>query len=245
MDAISISAASGMRSRMESLDLLANNIANANTSGFKTDHEFYNLYVSPEALDSTQPLPATLPVVERRWTDFSQGTLTSTGNSLDFALSGSGFFVVDGKTGPVYTRNGNFRLSSSGEVQTQDGFPVRKVGGGAIKGDPAKAFAVSTDGTVSQEGQTIGRVELAAFDHPETLEKMGASYFRLSNVKEIVRAAQSQIHQGQLESANGAPAENAVRLVSIMRQFEMLQRALSIGTDMNRKSIDEVARATS
>jgi flagellar basal-body rod protein FlgF len=244
MDAISISAASGMRSRMESLDLLANNIANGSTSGFKADHEFYSLYIAPEALESTDPA-ATLPVVERRWTDFSQGALTATGNPLDLALSGSGFFVVEGKTGPVYTRNGNFRISPDGEMQTQDGLPVRKAGGGSIKVDPAKTFNVSTDGTVSQDGQTIGTLEFAGFDHPETLEKMGASYFRLSNVKELVRTVNAQVHQGQLEGANGAPAENAVRLVTIMRQFEMLQRALSIGTDMNRKAIDEVARATS
>src|SRR5215213_8626224 len=91
MDALSVSAASGMRSRMEALDLLANNIANSSTTGYKADREFYNLYVAPEAMD-TGEMPTTAPVVERHWTDFSQGTTSPTGNSLDLALSGKGFF---------------------------------------------------------------------------------------------------------------------------------------------------------
>src|SRR5437667_8298155 len=75
MDSLSISAASGIRSRMESLDLLANNLANASTSGFKADREFYSLYVSSEAIDPVTNQPTTAPLIERHWTDFSQGLL--------------------------------------------------------------------------------------------------------------------------------------------------------------------------
>src|SRR5947208_8328714 len=101
MDALTGAAASGLRARMESLDMLANNLANAETGGYKTDREFYNLYVAPEAAAGESP--TTMPLVERPWTDFSQGTIRQTGNSLDFALSGKGFFAVDGPTGPLYT----------------------------------------------------------------------------------------------------------------------------------------------
>ena len=89
MDTLTISAASGMRARMESLDMLANNMANADTNGYKTDREFYNLYVSPEA-EAAEGSPATLPVIERPWTDFSQGSLRPTGSPLDLALTGKG-----------------------------------------------------------------------------------------------------------------------------------------------------------
>src|SRR6266404_1996867 len=120
MDQLTVTAASGMRSRMEALDLLANNIANTDTTGYKADQEFYNLYASSEADGQT-----TLPNVERNWTDFSQGVLKDTGNPLDVALSGRGFLTVDSPAGPLYTRNGSLRLSPSGVLQTAEGYPVR------------------------------------------------------------------------------------------------------------------------
>ncbi len=242
MDPLSISAASGMRSRMEALDLLANNIANASTTGFKADREFYNLYVAPEAMGGAE----TLPVVERHWTDFSQGVTAPTGNPLDVALAGKGFFAVDGKSGPLYTRNGNFTITATGTLQTQEGYAVRGEDGKPIKADPTKAISISTDGTVQQDGQTLGRLAVVDIPQQQDLQKLGSTYFQMNDVKAMVKAATgTQVQQGRLEGANGAPAEHAVRLVSVMRQFEMLQRALSIGADMNKKAIDEVARVSS
>ena len=150
MDPLSISAASGMRSRMEALDLLANNIANASTAGFKADREFYNLYVSPEAAEGNEA-PASLPVVQRHWTDFSQGTMAQTGNPLDLALAGKGFFAVNGQSGPLYTRNGNFTIAASGQLQTQEGYAIRGEDGKPIVADPAKPVTVATDGSVTRK----------------------------------------------------------------------------------------------
>src|SRR5215475_4808628 len=105
MDPLTVAAASGMRSRMEALSILANNLANATTTGYKNDKEFYGLFHSEDA-DNPVGIVSTLPTIERQWTDFSQGTLQTTGNPLDVALSGPGFFVVNGPGGPLYTRNG-------------------------------------------------------------------------------------------------------------------------------------------
>ena len=91
MDPLTAIAASGLRARMESLELLANNVANASTGGYKADREFYGLYRAPEA-DSD----STMPLIERPWIDQSQGPLHATGNPLDVALSGRGFFSVKG-----------------------------------------------------------------------------------------------------------------------------------------------------
>ena len=123
MDPISAIAASGLRARMESLELLANNVANATTEGYKADREFYTLYTAPEAEDSN-----TMPLIERPWIDMSQGLIHETGNPLDLALQGKGFFAVDGPSGPLYTRNGNFRLAGDGRMITSDGYPVRGSG---------------------------------------------------------------------------------------------------------------------
>src|SRR3982750_551150 len=96
MDPLLISASSGMKARMDSFDMLANNLANSSTSGFKADREFYSSYLAPEADDTPNPSVGESPVVQKQWTDFAQGTLISTGSSTDLALSGSGFFAVNG-----------------------------------------------------------------------------------------------------------------------------------------------------
>jgi flagellar basal-body rod protein FlgF len=247
MDSMSIAVASGMRSRTEALDLLANNIANANTAGFKADREFYNLYTSPAAeADDDASGVATIPVVERHWTDFTEGTLSTTGNPLDVAIDGDGFFAVNGPASQVlYTRNGNFRLGVGGELQTQNGYSVRDTTGRSVKLDATKDVSVSADGSISQNGERVAQIQIVAMPDKSALEKAGSTYFRLSEATGVTRNAQlAKVQQGRLEMANGAPAEHAVRLVTIMRQFEMLQKALGISADMARKSIEEVARVS-
>jgi len=242
MDPLTISAASGMRSRMEALDLLANNLSNATTAGFKTDRESYGLYVAPEAVSPGSPDPSTLPVVERHWTDFSQGSFTSTGNPLDVALSSRGFFSVSGPSGTLYTRNGSFQVSTAGDLTTCDGFPVRAVGGGSIKLQPNVNFEIAPDGTVSQGASTVGRIEVTDFDRPEALTKFGKSCFEAGPEAGARPALQASMAQGKLETSNVSAPETAVRLVNIMRQFEMLQKAITLGGDMSRQAIAEVAK---
>src|SRR5215471_5777894 len=148
MDPITAIAASGLRARMESLDLLANNVANAGTGGYKADREFYSLYIAPEA--ASENPAATMPVVERPWVDHTQGALHNTGNPLDLALSGRGFFAVNGPNGPLYTRNGNFHLTSDGTLVTGDGHAVRSQQGTPLTIAGRLPVEVSSDGTITQ-----------------------------------------------------------------------------------------------
>ncbi len=234
MDPLLISAASGMKARMESLDMLANNIANTGTAGFKSDREFYSLYQQE------------LPMIEKQWTDFSQGGLTPTGNALDLALSGKGFFALNSPTGTVYTRNGQFQISKSNQLQTADGYTLRNVRneGKPITVDPAQQLDIDKRGIVRQGGQEIAQIEIGGIDDPaQVLGKLGNSYFAVLNPSASIKAAQNvEVQQGALEDSNVPTADAAVRLVSVMRQFEMLQRALSVGAEMNKQAIEEVAR---
>jgi flagellar basal-body rod protein FlgF len=244
MDALTIAAASGLRSRAESLDMLANNIANASSAGFKADREFYNLYTSAEASagdDGSAPANQ-LPVIERHWTDFSQGTLTTTGNPLDLALTGGGFFLVQTPNGTLYTRDGNFRLSPDGKLQTQDGYAVLSSERKPIVLDPSQEIDISSDGTIQQGGEQVAVLGIASFQDLNALEKQGSNYYRFRLSSLPPQLAAPDVHQGALESANAQPAEAAVRLVAVMRQFEMLQKAMNIGGDMCRRSIEEVAK---
>src|SRR5579863_8826248 len=149
MDPILISAASGMKSRMDSLDMLANNIANTGTAGFKADREFNNLYEGE------------LPVVERQYTDFSQGLLIETGNPLNVALSGKGLFALNSPSGTVFTRNGDFRISKTNQLETRDGYTIRNVldQGKPITVDPLQPIDFGKDGIVRQGGEDLGQME--------------------------------------------------------------------------------------
>lgn len=240
MDPLTATAASGLRSRMESLEMLANNVANAATGGYKSDREFYSLYAAPEAAGN-DPF-ATMPVIEKPWTDFSQGTLRATGNPLDVALTGKGFFTVNGPSGPLYTRNGSFRVGAGGALVTADGYPVRGAGGAPLTVGTASPFEIAKDGTVRQDGNVIGQLELADFTSTAGLVKRGRTYFQSAAPPQGRPAQDTAVEQGHLEDSNSGGAEAAVRLIGVMRQFEMLQRAVSLSAEMNQRAIQEVAR---
>jgi flagellar basal body rod protein FlgG len=234
MDQLLVTAASGMKARMDSLDMLANNMANSGTAGFKSDREFYNLYEQA------------LPTVERQYTDFSQGQLLATGNPLNAALNGKGFFALNAPAGTVYTRNGSFRVSSANQLETAEGYTVRNIldNGKPINVDPKQAVDIAKDGTVSQGGQTVGHIEVSQPASPsDTLKKLGNTYFALVDKNTAApQAIDTEVLQGQVEQSNVPVADSAVKLVSVMRQFEMMQKAINLGTEMNKQAISEVAK---
>jgi flagellar basal body rod protein FlgG len=229
---------------MDSLELLANNLANSGTSGYKGDREFYGLYVSPDASGSGQDGSlATMPRVEGQWTDFSQGPLQPTGSEFDVALSGRGFLTADGPGGVMYTRNGALHVSNTGQLVTGEGFPIRSTAGGPLTVTSGKAVEISRDGTVRQDGRTLGQLELVDFKSTDSLKKLTGACFQNVDPKNLPVAAENvQVEQGKTEGSNVAVPEAAMRLVGVMRQFEMLQKAVLMGVDMNRKAIEEVAK---
>lgn len=246
MDALSMAAATGLRARAESLDMLANNLANASSAGFKADREFYSNYFSPEALSGPDgTLPTVGPEIESNWTDHTQGILVPTGKPLDVALSGAGFFAVDSPSGTLYTRNGNFNLSRDGYLVNQEGWRVRDSRGRPIRLNALQAVEIEPSGAVRQEGREVARLALLQFPDQQSLRKAGSTYFSYQNPSKPPTPADARVESGRLESANYQPAEAAVRLVSVMRQFEMLNRALSLGGEMNRRSLEEVASVRS
>ena len=232
---------------MEALDILSNNLANSNTGGFKLDREFYSLYQGEQTMPANGQQATTLPVIQKGWTDFQQGLVTPTGNQLDLAIEGKGFFAVDGPSGPLYTRNGAFKLSPAGVLTTIDGYPVRAV---SPDNQPPKKIQtvsqnpiqISVDGTVQQDGQNLGQIQLMNFADTGVLNKMGNSYYRVDPKVKPTAAKDATVGQGKIEGSNVAPAESAVRLVDLMRQYEMLQKAVTVAAEMNKQAIDQVAR---
>jgi flagellar basal-body rod protein FlgF len=270
MDALTATAAAGIRSRVEALDLLANNLANANSTGYKADRELYRRYAADEAYAASTGAfdPATQPDVDSRWTDFSQGVLTNTGEPLDVAIDGAGFFEVTRRTTPTappevrYTRDGHFRLvpvdeatlQAEGQItgqatgpgrrsrlETQDGWVVTGNDGKPIFLDSRLPIEFGRDGTAQQDGLVVNRIFVADPGPAQQLQKRSGNYFAL-DPPAPVRRSPAAVQQGKLETANITPAESAVRLINVMRQFESLQRAMQIGGEMNRRSVEEVAK---
>ena len=224
--------------------MLANNLANVQTNGYKLDREFYDLYTSADAVAGGDYDPTRMPDIVKNWTDYSQGSLQPTSNPLDLAISGQGFFAVNGPNNTtLYTRNGSFHLNASSQLATQDGYAVRDDAGNPVRVDPNQPISVDASGTVLQGGQAVARLQVSSFADPGALTKAGATNFQFTGKPADIRAASGEVEQGKVEASNVTPAESTVRLVNVMRQFEMLQKAMSIGTDMNKQAIEEVARS--
>jgi flagellar basal body rod protein FlgG len=242
MDNYNIAIAAGLRARSESLDLVAHNLANASTAGFKADHELYQQYVGEEAYNPLGPETVS-PVVEGHWTDLSQGALQYTRDPYHFALSGPGYFTIKGPSGPLYQRSGDFHLSKEGRLVTREGLEVdvRNASGQPVQIDHRQTLTVGADGSLRQGNAVIGRFFIADFSPGVSFEKKAGNYFSFS-APQPMEARNAEVHQGALEQSNVDPAKQAVRLMTVMRQFEMLTRALTIGGEMSKKAVDEVAR---
>jgi len=235
MDNLGNTAAAGMFARMQTLDVVANNLANAATSGYKAQFEFQELL---EGVNGRE-----VPQARSQWTDLAQGTLVPTGKSTDLALSGAGFFVVEGKSGPLLTRNGSFRQLPSGELASTEGYRVRSSAGGSLSLRPGVPFLVRPDGVVMQDGVEAGRIAVAEVADFNGLEKMGNSLFDPKNAGEL-KASDAEVVQGSVEGSNVSVVDASVRMISVMRQFESLQKALTLNAEMNRKTLEEVARVS-
>ncbi len=134
------------------------------------------------------------------------------------------------------------RLSKDGQLETQDGFPVRADNGKPIKVDPTKPVDIGSDGIVRQDGLDVAHLSVVDVKDSTALAKKGRNYFELLSADVPTPAAQTEVQQGRLEAANFQTAESAVRLVNVLRQFESLQKAMAIGAEMNRHVTDEVAK---
>ena len=249
MDPLTIAAAAGMRARLESLSLVANNLSNTSAPGFKADRERFSLYLSEETKSAQQDGAGVaqpfLPVVESNWTDTSQGELHNTGNMNDIALSGKGFFQTIGPDGPLFTRDGRFAVTSAGKLVTPGGLEFASESGQPVQLDPALSVSVDADGTVRQQGIEAGRLKVVDWADATPSAKKSGGYFQLDpRSTNALQPSTAQLRQGYQEQSNLAPAEGSVRLIEVMRQFEALNKAAQIGGDMNRYAVEDVAKVT-
>jgi flagellar basal body rod protein FlgG len=163
--------------------------------------------------------------------DFSQGTLEQTEHPLDVALQGDGFFVVQGPQGPLYTRNGTFRLDEEGRLVTADNLPVNAAT--EIQIPPDTSFAtiqIGSDGTVFANGAQVGQLEIVRFENPQLLSPAGVTLFAApKDVKPV--ASSATVLQGMRERSNASPVLELVNLIDVMRRQEAAQRSMNMLND--------------
>ena len=214
-------ALSGNLSAMRRLDVISNNLANANTTGFKADHLDFDSVLSG-VKNSTQTEPVFS--ADRFYTDYSAGPLQKSDNVLDVALSGDGFFVVNTPQGAAYTREGNFHLGSDGKLLSADGYEVQGKNGGAITVNGSRV-QIAADGTVSVDGNQVGALAVVDFPKPYALNKSGNGVFLPANGQAAV-ASTAQVKQGYLESSNVQVVTEMARMIEASRYFEICSKAV-------------------
>jgi flagellar basal-body rod protein FlgF len=233
-------AASGMLADQIRQDVIANNLANATTAGFKGDtavgEAFPSLLINQIQTGATIGKLGLGSRITEVATDGSQGALRQTGGTYDLAIAGDGWFSVQGPNGVAYTRNGAFTTDAKGQLVTADAQPVLDDGGRPITvGNNA---TISPDGRVTVDGRQVAKLAVTALD-PKRLHKLGDNLYTGTVVK---NAPASRVEQGFLEGSNVNSVKEMVDLISTMRSFEAGQKAVQALDDTLGKAVNDVGR---
>lgn len=231
-------ALSGLRARIEQLDRLASDIANAGTAGYKAERTTTVATERPTfraTLDSAvdvAPGPGRI--------DFTGGSIEPTGRDLDFALQGQGFFVIDTAQGPRYTRNGQFGRRADGTLVTSDDQPVAGEGG-PIRLGPGKVL-VEPDGTVRAGNVVAGKLRIVSFPSGNALTRESTGRFRAADGV-TPDASDATVESGSLEKSNVSVIDRMAQLTEVGRAFEALQRGITVlMNDIDGRAITELGR---
>jgi flagellar basal-body rod protein FlgF len=220
-------ACAGLRAQTQALELIASNVANINTTGYRGQQPLFRSLLASAGREITNPLNHAINdfgVLGGSRTDLGAGNLDRTGNPLDLAIEGTGFFAVQTPAGTLYTRNGNFQISARGQLTTAAGDPVLgEQGPIAMPSGPA---SISADGSISTNGALAGKLRMVEFMPGSSPVAMGNSYYSAPE-KGLRPAAASYIRQTMLESSNVNPTMAVVDLITVQRHAEMLERAMT------------------
>ncbi len=247
MDSGLYAACAGLIARTDSLDAIANNLANTSTTGFRARQGSFSAVL---AESGKHPLGSVLNQVANNYgvlgstrMDAAQGSLTATGNTMDFAIQGPGYFAVQTAGGTQYTRNGAFRVSPQGQLITQTGEAVLGQTG-VVRLLPGQV-SVSADGTISSNGAVAGRLKIVEFA-PGTEVQGAGNNFYTAPAASVQAAANSSVQQGMLESSNVNPVTGVVALIDAQRSAETMRHALSmLDSDMNKTAAQDLPRVNS
>lgn len=236
-------ACAGLRARVQHLDLVGNNLANVNTTGYRAQQPTFSSLLALRVGAARSELNTAINefgVLQDSRVDLLSGNLERTGNQLDLAIEGSAFFSVQARAGILYTRNGGFRTSPTGQLVTSEGDTVLGEQGPITI--PSGVVSISPDGTLSVNGAVAGKVKLVEFMPGARLKAAGTSYYSVET-SATRPPTRSYVRQGMLEASNVNAVNATVSLIALQRHAEMLQRALSsFHNEFNRTAAQDLPR---
>ena len=238
------SALSGNLAAMNRLDVISNNLANVNTPGYKKDKMSFEGLLAGSVNPPAVPQGMTAdPVLQKGniYIDYSAGPTSQSGNPLDLALDGDGFFAVTTPEGIAYTRQGNFRASVDGTLVTVDGYPVQGAGGAAIRIQGSR-IEIDSIGGVTVDGTQAGAISVVDFEKPYALTKIGNSLFVSVDPQAIPRTGKARIQQGHIEGSNVESVSEMVQLIETNRYFEACSKVIKGFEDMSIKAANDLGR---
>jgi len=236
---------------------ISNNLANVNTSGYKREQlAFRDVFIrfghdmlDPiSAVHEKSLLPEPDQMAQARIAlshiDFSQGGMRETGNPLDVALNGEGFFKVRTAQGDFYTRNGNFHLTPEGQLVNGQNYPVLGEAG-EILVEPGGWIDIAPNGEISINGEAAGVLQIVTFENPQVLEKMGQNLYRIREGMNALEqpAENTAVVNGYLENANVEVVQEMVGMIDTHRLFEAYQKVMHTTQEADQKVIRDLASA--
>jgi flagellar basal-body rod protein FlgF/flagellar basal-body rod protein FlgG len=249
MDSGLYAAYTGLLARTQALDTAANNLANAGTVGFRAQRDYFRSILAGIGGESSASQVGNavndFGILGGNLIDQGQGTITATGNPLDLALNGPGFFAVQTSQGTQYTRDGGFLRSGTGQLQTAQGEPVLDATGQPIT-IPTGVISIAPDGNISvttAEGSAIaGQIGVFGFPDNTALVALGTNRFAAPDgVSPAI--VDGSLQQGALEGANLDTIHGTMQLILVQRQAEMMQKALSVfNNDFDKTAAEDLGR---
>jgi len=244
MDPAYYVAAGSLKARSFQLEALSNNLSNADTVGYKTERSFFSVF--NKAQGSSRNLPYTKyvndgTVLAERGIDFAQGTLRPTGRSLDVALDGNAFLVVQNPQGTRVTRDGRLQIGPSGQLQNPEGFPILGKNGQPVTLNPSgEPITISPDGTLQQGTTVLGQLDLKAYEKPYALKRSGSNCYDPAGLAET--EVKGVVTQSYLEQSSVDVPALMVDMIRLNRLFEMSMKVAStLSNDLDASSINNIA----
>lgn len=236
MDAAGYATLNRQSGLMREMGVVANNIANSSTTGFRREGVVFSEYVAALGQDPS----LSMAHASGRMVDLSQSTISQTGGSFDFAIQGEGFFLIETPDGNRLTRAGSFTPSAEGELVTPDGYRLLDAGGAPVFVPPdAKGVSLASDGTLSTGGQPIAQIGLWQPSDPLSLRHQTGTLFAAQDVEPAEGAT---ILQGMLEDSNVEPVAEISRMIEVQRAYELGQKFLDAEDERVRGVISTLGR---
>lgn len=245
MDNTTYIALSRMDADLRSISVLANNIANASTAGFKAGHMQFSAYLAKQN-GTSSPTEKTEAYTEDRatWRDFRQGTLQQTGNPLDVAITGEGFFSVMTPRGVRLSRNGRFQRLNNGQISDASGNTLLDQNGQPLVIPPRDvSISVASDGTISSENGVIGQIGVVTVDNLLTLSEEDAQTFRATTPTRQLQ--KRDIRQGMLEASNVDAMTETSHLLELQRDFQITSNLIDSESTRRKTAIDKILQIQS